>query len=518
MNKRPFSLLFFIFAAVILVLSVRGVAGNPTAYDINTSKWKDEGPIELSPDRGRFALLYSLVEEGSFHFSIPIARFATPDLGYSHGKYVSLFAPGLSFLVAPGYLLGKTYGLSQVGTFAVVALFALFNAILLRSIAVRLGAHWVAATLASLVFLFATPAFAYAVSLYQHHISTFLILLSIYILLRWDTLLSLAVVWFLIAASLPVDYPNVFLMFPIGLYALGRIVMVSSTSGRIHVSIRLARLLTIVTAALPLAFFLWFNFQSYSDPFQLSGTVAGVKAIDAQGKPAAPEEVGTQNVEVLINPEQQNKSAVQFFKTRHLLNGFQIHLVSPDRGIIVYAPVILFGVAGIFLLYKSGNQPILALLLGILGANILLYSLWGDPWGGWAFGSRYLIPGYAIMSLFIALALTRWRKSNLILLVFFLVASYSIAINALGAITSSRNPPQVEVLSLEALSGVEQKYTYGRNIDYLNDNRSKSFVFQTYAAKYMNAWQYYRAITISLLIVTAILLGYFRVFVKEKKL
>ena len=141
-----------------------------------------------------------------------------------------------------------------------------------------------------------------------------------------------------------------------------------------------------------------------------------------------------------------------------------------------------------------------------MGFNIVLYSMWGDPYGGWAFGSRYLIPTYAISAIFIAIGLTYLKKYNLFLIIFFMLFSYSVAINTLGAVTSSRNPPQVEVLDLEALSGKEEKYTYQRNIERLQTGESKSFVYQTYIRSYLSAWEYYTYITLFVIVVAASIL------------
>ena len=180
-----------------------------------------------------------------------------------------------------------------------------------------------------------------------------------------------------------------------------------------------------------------------------------------------------------------------------------MHLFSPDRGVLIYTPVILFGIVGIFVLYKKNNQ-MLALLLAIIGVNILLYSMFGS--GGWAFGARYLIPSYALMAIFIAIALTHFRRNLLFILFFLSFMFYSVWVNALGAITTSRNPPKVEAIPLEKISGVEEKYTYARNFDYLHANRSKSLVFQTFAKNYMTAWQYHLLITILIMSVSGMYL------------
>ena len=515
-KKILFTTLFIIFCASILALSLRGIQGNPTSETINQPQWRDEGPLELSPDRGKFALTYSLVEDKSFSFSLPVARFATPDLGFVDGKYVSLFAPGVSFITIPGYLLGKSLGVAQVGTFAVISLFAILNILLLRAIAVKIGANPTAATIASLIFIFATPAFSYAVTLYQHHISIFLILLSLYLLIRFQGIGPLFAIWFLAAAAVTVDYPNLFLMFPIGIFALGRFIILKKEQGKLNVNLKLAGVLTFATALLPILFLLWFNFASFGNPFQLSGTVPSVKAIDEQGNPTAPALAGTENIQKFIQPETQEKAAVRFFKTRNLLAGFNTHLASLDRGIVGFTPVVLFGILGGFLLYRK-NQSTLNLLASILGINILLYSMWGDPYGGWAFGSRYLIPSYAILSIFLALALTNLRKNSLFLLIFFIITSYSIAVNTLGAITTSANPPKVEAVPLSQITGIPEKYTYERNFDFLVNYGSKSFIFQSFASKYLAAWQYYLAICLPIISVSAFLLLILRFFVKEQR-
>jgi len=267
---------------------------------------------------------------------------------------------------------------------------------------------------------------------------------------------------------------------------------------------KLPAFLTFATAGIPLIFFLWFNQVSYGNPFQLSATVPTVKAIDERGLPTTPQSAGTEVIERFVNPELQDKSLVRFFKSRNILNGFYIHFLSPDRGIIYYTPVILFAVFAILPLYKK-NSRVLALLLSIIGMGILLYSMWGDPWGGWAFGSRYLIPAYALFSILLAVTLDNIKKNIFLSLLFFALLCYSISVNSLGALTSNRNPPQAEVLALEELSGVEQKYTYERNYDFLYSNRSKSYVYQTFLKDYLYAWEYYRLITFTIIGVAGLL-------------
>jgi hypothetical protein len=484
-KKIIIQILLIAFLLITLLLSQRGLSGNPSEKELNSFKWIEDGPFELSPERGRFALTYSLINNRSFQFSDSLGLFAMPDVAVSNGRHVSLFAPLLSFLVIPGYIVGRFFGAAQVGTFAVISVFAIFNFFLIKAIAIRLKANRIAATLGAIVFLFATPAFTYAINLYQHHISTFLILLSIWILMKSTKAWTLILVFFLCALSIPLDYPNLILMLPIGLLALARIFSFEKIKNKLSIKVNLKKFFTLLIVFVPILFFLWFNQMSYGNPFQLSGTLPRAKELKLTEN--------KKDYASILQPGlkyESKKNAIKYFETRNILNGLYLHFISPDRGIIYYTPVILLGILGLFTASKRKIKAV-PIFVAIIGVNVLLYSMWGDPWGGWAFGSRYLIPSYAILSIFIALLLTYWRKNILFLAIFIILFSYSSAVNALGAITTSAMPPQIEVLSLEKLSGRVEPYTYKRNWDYLRDGDAKAFIFRTFGRGRLSTTQYY---------------------------
>lgn len=518
MKKIIVYLTFLFISALILAGSIRGIQGNPNSKQIYTNLWREFGPFELSPERGRFALLYSLLEDKSFHFSVDVARFATPDVAIKDGKYVSLFAPLVSFTAIPGYLLGRVLGASQVGAYATIAVFALINMILIRALAIKLGAKSFAANIASGLFVFASPAFAYSVTLYQHHISTFLILSSLYLLLKYKNFLSLALVWLLFATSIPVDYPNLILMFPLAIYATFQIIWVQKEENAVKLKLNLLKILTGLAVVIPLLFYIWFSQNSYNKPLQLSGTLKSVSAIDQNGQPADSNLIENKKPSEILQKQEEKgperkKTATGFFKTRNILNGFYLHFISPDRGMLFFTPIMFFGSLGVFALWKK-KQTALALIVGIIGADVLLYSMWGDPWGGWAFGSRYLIPSYALLSILIATALSKWRRNVVFLCLFVPVAIYSIGVNTLGALTTNTNPPQVEILALEQQTHREEKYTYERNWDYLTFNGSKSFAYNQFMREYITPTEYYWIIVV---LISSILVGQLVPLILEKK-
>ncbi|HVF69629.1 MAG TPA: hypothetical protein VNA13_03625 [Xanthomonadales bacterium] len=508
MKKILGTLFTLLFCAAILSLSVKGIPGSPTETDLIKPEWNETGPLEPSIEGGRFALLYSIVEHKSFEFSKDVALLATPDLGYRNGKYISLFAPGASIVAIPGYILGKMVGLSQVGSFATIALFALLNVFLIRKIAILMGANIMSATIASMTFLFASPAFAYASTFYQHHISTSLILLSIFILIRYNSLLSLAAIWIIYAFAFIVDYPNLIMMAPIAIFAISKMLLIKRNVSKIRINFSTNRVLTILSVILPLLFLLWYNQSANGGPFKLSGTLDRVMSIDKEGVPLLGSDLVREALENKTMTIPPNSSFFSAFLNRNTPNGLYTHFLSPDRGMIFYTPVMLFGIFSLFLYVKKWNKNIL-LLVSVIAFNIIVYSMWDDPQGGWAFGSRYLIPTYAVLAIFIAFALTKFKKNIAFLLLFFIVLSYSVGVNTLGAVSSTSNPPKGEALALEKQYKVKQKYTYFRNVDQLKSGDSKTYIFRSFAKNYVSAWSYYVNIAISISLFLGFLLVYY---------
>lgn len=479
-------LCLIMLSGLILFTTVQGKWGNPTQNDLLQLHWT-QGPFESSVERGRYALTYSILENHSFTFSPELAVFSTPDVATINNTFVSLFPPGLSYLIMPGYQFGKQYNLAQVGSFFVVSFFAIINTVLIFVIAKKVGANTPSAAIASMLFLFASPSFMYAVTLYQHHVTTTLLLISILLLVGTKNLWSLSLVWLLCGFAVVLDSPNFFFFLPIGLFGLGKLISVESDSKQYLVTFKFRYLLTFIILALPIAFFMYFNSNSYGNPLQLGGTIARARGIKIITDP----QTGVSNA-VVTNIEQSSaakKTAVSFFKTRNITNGLYTHFLSKDRGMLFFTPVMFLSLLAIPGLLKRQKNTT-TLLLFVIGMIVLLYSLWGDPYGGWAFGSRYLIPVYGMLSVFLAVTLTQYKKNIFFIFIAITLSFYSLIINTAGALTSSLNPPRVELAALEKQSGIKQQIGFDRNFTQISNNKSKSFVFQNWANQYMTVQQY----------------------------
>jgi len=149
----------------------------------------------------------------------------------------------------------------------------------------------------------------------------------------------------------------------------------------------------------------------------------------------------------------------------------------------------------------------------VLFLNIITYTMWGDPWGGWAFGARYLIPGYAILSIYLSILISNIKSEYLLtpILILYLYSSY---VNTAGVLTTNSIPPKVQVLNLEAQSGKEEKYNYLRNLDLLFIGKSKSFVFNEYFNNFLTASQYFTVIYGTTAVVTS---GVLIIYLTDRK-
>ncbi|MBP9670723.1 hypothetical protein KBD75_04980 [Candidatus Woesebacteria bacterium] len=513
-TNRLFKILTIFTIVGGLLFALRGKIGQPNVDQLLTKSWQENGPFELSPEKGRFALTYSLIENHSVIFTPQLGRFVTPDLGYKNGKYVSLFAPGVSVLTAPGYLLGSLFGAPQLGTYFVVTLFAIGNTYLLYKLARLFNLGLYPSLIGALTFLFATPAYAYAVNLYQHHISTFLILLALNLAFTARHWFSVTMIWFLCAMSIPIDYPNLFLMMPIGIYSLKY--LYSFPSNHKFIKINWMRTLSLLSVLVPLSLFMWFNYASYDNPFQLSGTVASVGRIDESGLPASPEDkIATPDEQVFANPENQKKSALNFFKTRNLINGFYTHLLSLDRGILSFTPIIFFTLFGFRYLFKK-NSSYTVVIVSVAISALLLYSLWGDPWGGWAFGSRYMIPAFAMCSLASAAIINNFNRSKIVHFLFATLVIGSVFINTTGALGTIATPPQVQVLYLESITHKRERYSWDRSLESIQNGSTKSFLYNSYFHQGVTPFQYYLILS-SVISLTLVLLLFANLFSKNGK-
>ena len=116
---------------------------------------------------------------------------------------------------------------------------------------------------------------------------------------------------------------------------------------------------------------------------------------------------------------------------RFFFNNPQIYhtLLSYRKGWLVYTPVMVFAILGLYTLYKEHRKLFLPVLIYLL-VNIYVISSWWCWWFGGGFGLRSFIDSYGIMALPLA-ALLAWtfRQKNLIKYAILLLITFTMFLN-----------------------------------------------------------------------------------------
>lgn len=128
--------------------------------------------------------------------------------------------------------------------------------------------------------------------------------------------------------------------------------------------------------------------------------------------------------------------------------------VSPNRGILIYSPVVLIAVAGAVAAWRfPASEPVLLLRYASLAALTILftYSKFIAWWGGHGYGPRYLTDAMPFVGILLAVGLQRIfgeaPRHRFIQIAAVAVLVYSISIQAIGAFcwpspwTLNDNPP-----------------------------------------------------------------------------
>ncbi len=498
--KNRLALLFIvIFGLFFYALTLRGIYGNIKSSEIKNNLDQATKPFELSPERGRFLLTMSLAENKSFALSQQLADAAYPDVGYKDGKFYIFFVPGISVLALPFYIVGKGFNLDQVFSYSMISFFAVLNLVFLYLISRKIfKLPILLSILVSFIFGFASTSWSYAITLSQHHVTTFFILSAFYAAWRYKNTQRLSwlyslYVWFAYGASIFLDYPNVVLLAPIMLYHFFTAFQIEKLKTKTKINFRLPYLITSIIFFLLLALHGYYNYANFGSPTKLSGSLVGYKTIKEQK--LLQDTQGTAKIKNIA----EEKTIQGFFQEDQFPQGLSILTGSLDRGLLLYSPLFALSIIGIFLALRKITLESGILISAVL-VNFFLYSSWGDPWGGWAFGPRYLIPSMAILAIFCAAWLNNTKYKIISRIAAFILFMYSSAVALLGAITTSQVPPKIEADYLHT------KYNFLLNYDYFRDGRSGSFIFNEYASNYVSLQQYFLIIWGTLLLIVFLLL------------
>lgn len=490
MNKILLSLLTISLSCLLFYgLALKGIRGNPyisteivnkdDVYKVNIQNFSAKGlPFEDSQETSRFSLVQSIVEDKSLSLD-KYAQIAVPDIAYFDGHYASIFPIGGSVISVPFYMIGKYFGYSQLFTYFVPVLFSLFTALLIYVVCVRnfcMGN--VVGILAALIFLFGNVTWTYGTTMYVHTISSFCIAYAYYVVSKKKkSVLENLSFWFIYGVSGLVDFPNYIIILPLAIYKFGEVILVKYSDRKMYISSNLRKVFEIIPFFILIAFLLFYNKYTFNSYFALSSSFK-VPALVEKGD----------------LPEYENIS----FYPDLVNNGIFVLLFGLERGLLVFSPIMFLSfVYGIKFTQKYSSAGKLLWITVLTG--ILLYSLHKDPWGGWSYGPRHLIPIMPLLSIPLGGLLQEVRKKIVWVLFSFFLLVYSVSVSLLGALTSNLIPPAKE----SNLSEFGSSFIH--NIPMITNNEVKTFIYKYYLGEYLNSLAFYILILTALVILFEIL-------------
>lgn len=257
---------------------------------------------------------------------------------------------GLPLLLAPGFALALAVpAISKVHTAFLVPILSSVGVVLVMfGLARRWRATQRAALALALITALATPLWPYSRTLFQETPSALALLLAVYAITGKPRLRDWLLTGVALAAGIAIRSTNALAVAPVLLYGLYR----ARTLPRRQSAALLAALLgPAVLAVLSTG---WLNWQHFGSPF----------------------DTGYSPTEAFTTP---------------LWHGLYGMILSPAKGLLFFAPVLLIALIGAPASWRRRPAET-ALLLALAGSFLVLFSLWYDWGGGLAWGPRFALP------------------------------------------------------------------------------------------------------------------------------
>ncbi len=434
-------------------------------------------------ERGRYAQVVSLAESKNYDVN-EFHKFLKPDLAWYNGRFMSTFPPGVATLSLPFYLIGRLLNHAQVFTYATSLLFSVLTAYLIYLTCKKLGTSKNAGIFAAIVFALGSVTWAYSVSFSAHPVSAFITIGGAYLLI--DILKgaksvgrNLLIIGVLTGLNFVIDYPNILIFMPIAATAfLYRIIKIRNEESDWVIEQKfLSKLPLVLGFMATFSLFVIFNLNYFQKPIAFTNTFT-IKFLEVEG-------INIDDIK-LTNKVFENRDYGNRFSPAQTISGLNTLLFSKDRGLLQYSPIYILAIPGFILLFKK-HRIWASVGLGAFVLNVLVYGSYDDPWGGWAFGPRYLIVTLPILAVFCAEAfeyvIARFGIFAKIGIYSLLLASSAIAL--LGALTTNGVPPSIEVANL----GIHSNYLY--NWEYLTKNGISSFFYSLLPKAAINPQAYF---------------------------
>lgn len=379
----------------------------------------------------------------------------------------------------PLYILGSQFNAGVLGAYATMPLVGFFVICLLFVISrqVLKLSFWTSIA-SAFIFAFATTSWSYSITIYQHIASTAAVLLGFYSVWKYTQRGKGAWLWaalfgFVYAGSVFIDYPNALLLAPLGVYFVCASFDVTKTIEKTRIGLRSGFFAMLLVFVVLTGLHLYYNQTQLGSWKKFHNTF-----------PRYTTETYAASYNGSVDEAKRKENVSRIFKETNLVSGAYELFVAPDKGIFFFSPILLLALLGMYYSLKKPNGAVVTLFFLVV-TNFFVYGSFGDPWGGWAYGPRYVIPAMACMALFVGIALQQVRYKYLTRFIALTLTLYSAAIALLGAVTSNLVPPKVEA------DYFHLKYNFLRNIDFLRSGVSENFIYTHYLRTHMSLESYF---------------------------
>jgi hypothetical protein len=187
--------------------------------------------------------------------------------------------------------------------------------------------------------------------------------------------------------------------------------------------------------ALPALLFLWQHRRRQMLWFVAIPLVAGVLLL-------------AYNVAVFSNPIGGYGSLRHFDGS--LSEGLFGLTVSPNRGLLIYTPIMLFALWGAVQVWRVSTAPpwLRWLTVGVV-LHVLVHAKFDEWWAGYAYGPRYFTDVLPALTIFLVYGLVPFCRTAVMRAVVAVLALYGIGIQAIGVYAAddrwNRDPVPLEV-------------------------------------------------------------------------
>jgi hypothetical protein len=308
------------------------------------------GRIEIYDSQSMLAVTKNLVDHGSLR---------TTGAGYQLHQVWAPYGIAMSILAVPAYLISLWTAHFNIVVSLVSPLLTAFCVQLIYRIVRALDWSALHAAIAAIGYGVLSMALWYSTEPLSEPGATLCVLAIILSLIRWRQGSATAPLWLGIAAGVAVQFrPDSLFTVWVGLLAIPLFVPLSVFLSRRSLT------LLLLPMALSLGFFFWYNDLRYGRIFLTTDLPNGG------------------------------------YRTA-LLHGLDGLLISPGKGIFIYNPLTVMGVAGLILLFV-GRRNVRDRALGtlcffLIVPRVILFAKFDFWWGGNVWGPRYLLPMVAIL-------------------------------------------------------------------------------------------------------------------------